>query len=278
MKKKILLVLGLMLASVLVFSACTNGGGGAGEPENGDNGNGNGNGGEEMVFQIFSDNAFPPFHMLDVATGEFTGFDVDLIEAIAADQGFRIERHHVGFAAAMGALEAGQADGMIAGMSITEERRERFDFSDGYFIAGQILVVPAGSPVETFADLAGETVAVKIGTVGAQFGEQMAEQYGFSLIYFEDSPTMYEAVMMGTAAAAIEDRPVIEFAIYTANLALETRGDTLNPRYYGFAVRRGEFPELIAMFNQGLANLRASGYYYEILARYGLAVPTPRNG
>ncbi|MCL2225250.1 MAG: transporter substrate-binding domain-containing protein [Defluviitaleaceae bacterium] len=222
------------------------------------------------VYQIFSDNAFPPFHMLNLDTGEFYGFDVDLIEAIAADQGFQIERHHVGFSAAMGHLEAGTADGMIAGMSITEERRERFDFSDGYFVAGQILVVPAGSPIQGFADLTGETVAVKIGTVGAIYGETMAEEHGFDLIFFEDSPMMYSAIIMGSVAAAIEDRPVIEFAIYQGNLALETRGDTLNPRYYGFAVRRGEFPELIGMFNQGLANLRASGYYYEILARYGL--------
>jgi len=223
-----------------------------------------------VVYQIFSDNAFPPFHMLDLTTGEFYGFDVDLIEAIAADQGFVIERHHVGFAAAMGHLEAGTADGMIAGMSITDERRERFDFSDGYFVAGQILVVPEDSPIQNFSDLTGETVAVKIGTVGASYGELMAAEHDFELVFFEDSPMMYAAVMMGQAAAAIEDRPVIEFAIYQGAVALETRGDTLNPRYYGFAVRQGEFPELIGMFNQGLANLRASGYYYEILARYGL--------
>ena len=256
MKKRITILTVLILSLVLVLGACgTNGGGG---------------GGDDVVFQIFSDNAFPPFHMLDPATGEFYGFDVDLIEAIAADQGFSIERHHVGFAAAMGALEAGEADGMIAGMSITEERRERFDFSDGYFQAGQILVIPTGSSVTGFSDLTGQVVAGKIGTVGLQFAEEMAELYDFTVIAFEDSPTMYAAVLMGEAAAAVEDRPVIEFAIHQGDLDLMTVGETLNPRYYGFAVRKGEFPELIEMFNQGLANLRASGYYYEILARYGL--------
>lgn len=227
---------------------------------------------EDRVFQIYSDNAFPPFHMLDIATGEFYGFDVDLIEAIAADQGFRIERNHVGFAAALGALEAGQADGMIAGMSITEERREIFDFSEGYFQAGQVLVVPEGSEITDFSDLTGQVLAAKIATVGLSFAEEMAAIYDFEVIAFEDSPTMYQAVMIGEAVAAIEDRPVIEFAIYQQdNLTLQTVGETLNPRYYGFAVRRGEFPELIEMFNQGLANLRESGYYYEILARYGLS-------
>ena len=248
----LLLALALLLTAGL-FSACA-----ADEPD-------------VPVFQIYSDNAFPPFHMMNPATGEFYGFDVDLIEAIAADQGFRIERHHVGFFAAMGALEAGQADGMIAGMSITEERRERFDFSDGYFQAGQILVVPAGSDITGFADLTGQTIAAKIGTVGLNFAEEMAAVYDFNVIAFEDSPTMYQAVLLGEAVAAIEDRPVIEFAIYQTGLALQTVGETLNPRYYGFAVRRGEFPELIEMFNQGLANLRESGYYYEILARYGLS-------
>ncbi|MCL2588037.1 MAG: transporter substrate-binding domain-containing protein [Oscillospiraceae bacterium] len=277
MNKKLIALLILAFALVFALTACGgNGGTEAATPtpeataptETPDT---NDDPADMPVFQIYSDNAFPPFHMLNPATGEFTGFDVDLIEAIAADQGFRVERHHVGFAAAMGALEAGQADGMIAGMSITEERRLIFDFSDGYFQAGQVLVVPTGSDITGFADLAGETVAAKIGTVGLNFAEEMAEQYGFTVIAFEDSPTMYAAVLMGEAAAAVEDRPVIEFAIYESGLALMTVGETLNPRYYGFAVRIGEFPELIAMFNQGLANLRANGYYYEILARYGLS-------
>jgi polar amino acid transport system substrate-binding protein len=267
---------------MLIFGACTpqettDADTGATDVNGGAEGNENASGVSEnenrsdVVYQIFSDNAFPPFHMLNPDTGEFYGFDVDLLEAIAADQGFRIERNHVGFQASLGALESGQADGMMAGMSITEERRLRFDFSEGYFRAGQILVVPVGSSVQDFADLSGETVAVKIGTVGATFGEAMADEHGFELMYFEDSPTMYAAVLQGSASAAIEDRPVIEFAIYSSDLALETRGDTLNPRYYGFAVRIGEFPHLIEMFNAGLNNLRESGYYYEILARYGLA-------
>ncbi|MCL2577852.1 MAG: transporter substrate-binding domain-containing protein [Defluviitaleaceae bacterium] len=222
------------------------------------------------VYRIYAENFFPPFHMLNVETGEFYGFDIDILEAIATDQGFKVELHHVGFAAALGYLETGTADGMIAGMSITEERREWLDFSDGYFLTGQILVVPEGSPINEFANLTGETVAVKIGTIGASFGEQIAEQYGFDLVYYEDAPSLHAAVIMGDAAAAIDDRPVIEFAIHQG-IPLETRGDTLNPRYYGFAVRLGEFPELIGMFNQGLANLRTSGYYYELLARYGLS-------
>ncbi|MCL2864636.1 MAG: transporter substrate-binding domain-containing protein [Lachnospiraceae bacterium] len=275
MKTKLTVLMILLFAITLVFTAC--GGADSTEtstPAEAETTEADDNEvvaeGDMPVFQIYSDNAFPPFHILDVATGEFTGFDVDLLEAIAADQGFRVERHHVGFSAAMGALEAGQADGMIAGMSITDERRERFDFSDGYFQAGQILVVPLDSDIQGFSDLAGEVVAAKIGTVGLTFAEEMGEQYGFEVIAFEDSPTMYSAVLMGEAAAAVEDRPVIEFAIYESDLALQTVGETLNPRYYGFAVRKGEFPELIEMFNQGLANLRESGYYNEILARYGL--------
>jgi len=260
--KKTRRILALALTALLLVGLLAACGGGTDTPPAAD---------DVPVFQIYSDNAFPPFHFLDPATGEFVGFDVDLIEAIAADQGFRIERHHVGFAAALGALETGQADGMIAGMSITEARREIFDFSEGYFQAGQILVVPEGSDIEGFEDLYGQVVAVKIGTVGAMFAEEIAPIYGFDLMYFEDSPTMYATVLNGTAAAAIEDRPVIEFAIYQSDLALQTVGDTINPRYYGFAVRIGEFPELIEMFNQGLANLRASGEFYEILARYGLS-------
>ncbi len=108
----------------------------------------------EKTYIIYSDNAFAPFEYLDTATNEYVGVDMDILAAVAEDQGFEYEMHNEGFDASMGAVQAGQADGMIAGMTITDARRETFDFSDGYFDDGQILVVPADSTVTSVADLA----------------------------------------------------------------------------------------------------------------------------
>ncbi len=105
---------------------------------------------------IYSDNAFAPFEYLDTATNEYTGVDMDILAAIAKDQGFEYEVKNEGFDASMGAVQSGQADAMIAGMTITDERKQTFDFSDGYFEDGQIMVVAADSTVEGIADLAKE--------------------------------------------------------------------------------------------------------------------------
>lgn len=102
---------------------------------------------------IYSDNSFAPFEFLDTKTNKYVGVDMDILAAVAKDQGFEYEVKNEGFDASMGAVQSGQADGMIAGMTITDERKKTFDFSQGYFEDGQIMVVPADSTAESIADL-----------------------------------------------------------------------------------------------------------------------------
>ena len=84
---------------------------------------------------IATDTTFKPFEF-ENENGEQVGIDIDLLAAIAEDQGFTYELKVVGFDAALGEVSTGQSDGMIAGMSITEERKDVFDFSDPYFDSG----------------------------------------------------------------------------------------------------------------------------------------------
>ena len=221
------------------------------------------------TYVIYSDNAFPPFEYLDTATNTYIGVDMDLLAAIAADQGFAYEVKNEGFDAAMGAVQSGQADAMIAGMTITEKRKATFDFSDGYFTDGQIMVVPTASAAASPADLKGTTVAVKASTQGATYADSVKDKNGFQVQVYEDSPTMYQAVMNGINSACFEDRSVIGWAIKQGQVDLKTVGDVLNPGDYGFAVKKGTHADLISKFNAGLAHLKANGEYTKILAKYG---------
>lgn len=223
----------------------------------------------EKTYIIYSDNAFAPFEYYDEATKQYVGVDMDILAAVAEDQGFKYEVKNEGFDASMGAVQSGQADGMIAGMTIKPARLETFDFSDGYFEDGQIMVVAADSKIAKLEDLKGLTVAAKTSTVGADYAESVAAQYGFTIQYYDDSPTMYTAVINGNNAACFEDRSVVGWAIKEESLALKTIGDVINPGSYGFAVKKGTNADLIAMFNAGLANIKKSGKYTEILANYG---------
>ena len=218
---------------------------------------------------IASDTVFKPFEYTD-ASGSFVGIDVDILAAVAADQGFDYELKSLGWDAAIAACQAGQADGMIAGASITEERKASgWIFSDGYYNATQSMTVAADSDITGFDGLKGKDVAVKTGTQGAAYAESLKDQYGFNIVYFEDSPTMYQAVLGGQCVACFEDTPIMQASIKDGGLALKVLDGTANAGGdYGFAIFNADNQKLIDMFNAGLANIKANGKYDEILAKY----------
>ena len=201
-------------------------------------------------------------------SGEYVGIDIDLLAAIAEDQGFEYELQSLGFNAAVQALEAGQADGVIAGMSITDERKEKFDFSEPYFDSGVVMGIAADNEeIKGYEDLAGKKVAVKIGTEGASFADSIKDQYGFETVVFDDSSAMYMDVTVGNSAACFEDYPVLGYGI-TQNVALKMVTEKEQGSSYGFAVGKEKNAELLEMFNAGLANLKENGKYQEILDTY----------
>lgn len=221
---------------------------------------------EDKVYKIATDTTYAPFVFED-ADG-YEGIDLKILEAIAEDQGFQYELNPIGFNAALQGLEAEQVDGVIAGMGITEERQQVFDFSDSYFEAGTVFGVDANSEFSSLEDLDGEVVAVKTGTTGAALANELSGEYGFTTREFEDSVNMYNDVMAGNAAAAIEDTPVMYYAINTGQVDFEVITEDMDQVSMGFAVNKGQNQELLEMFNQGLANIRESGEYDDIIENY----------
>ncbi|MDR1100678.1 MAG: transporter substrate-binding domain-containing protein [Treponema sp.] len=219
------------------------------------------------VFSIATDTTFAPFEFQD-ENRNYVGIDIELLAAIAEDQGFAYDLKPLGFSAAVAALESSQADGVIAGMSINDERKLKYNFSAPYYDSGVVMAIRANNDtVKSYADLRGQRVAVKTGTEGATFAEGIAEQYGFNLAYFDESPFMYEEVKSGNSAACFEDYPVMGYGISQGNgLKMVTgmeRGSS-----YGFAVLKGKNQELLGMFDAGLVNIKNSGRYQEILDKY----------
>ena len=220
-------------------------------------------------YTIATDTVFKPFEYTD-ANGDFVGIDVDLLAAIAEDQGFTYELNSLGWDSSIAACQAGQADGMIAGASITDERKESgWIFSDGYYNATQSMTVQEGSDIAGFEDLEGKTVGVKTGTQGATYADSLKDEYGFSITFFEDSPTMYQAVLGGQVVACFEDTPIMASSIKDGGLALRiVEGSENEGAPYGFAVFNADKQDLIDKFNAGLANIKANGTYDEIIAKY----------
>ena len=224
---------------------------------------------EDKEWIIAMDTVFRPFEFTD-ENGYFVGIDVDVLDAVAKDQGFNYAIESLGWDAAVAAVQAGQADGLIAGASITDERKASgWIFSEGYYNATQTFVVPADSDIASYEDLSGKNVAVKNGTAGADFANSLKDEYGFTVTVFEDSPTMYQDVILGNSAACVEDTPIMADSIKVGNLALKIpEGMESDGAPYGFAIMNEANQELLDMFNAGLANIRENGTYDEIIAKY----------
>lgn len=218
-------------------------------------------------YLIATDTTFAPFEFQD-KSGKYVGIDIELLAAIAKDQGFEYELQALGFNAAVQALESKQVDGVIAGMSITDERKAKFDFSDPYFDSGVVMGIAAdNSAIKTYDDLKGKKVAVKDGTEGATFADSIKANYGFETVSFADSANMYEDVKVGNTVACFEDYPVLGYAI-SQDVGLKIVTEKEKGSSYGFAVSKGENAELLKMFNTGFANIKADGTYQEILDKY----------
>ena len=215
---------------------------------------------------IASDSSFAPFVFQD-DSNQYTGIDMELIKAIAKDQGFTVEVTNPGFDAAINSVQTGQADGIIAGMSVTDARKKTFDYSDPYYTANSILAVKDSSNIKFYEELKGKTVGVKTGTASQTFLEENKSKYGYSIKTFSDAASMYDSLNTGSVAAVMDDEPVVKYAIKQGK-KLKTPIEGTPSGQVAFAVKKGSNPELIEMFNNGLANLKESGKYQEILDKY----------
>ena len=224
---------------------------------------------EKADYVIATDKGFSPFEFQD-ADGNIVGIDMDILAAIAEDQGFTYDLQYVGWDAAIAACQAGQANGMIAGASITDERKESgWIFSDGYYDATQGMAVAKDSTVTGFADLQGKKVAVKNGTMSNQYAESIKDEYGFEVVTFSTSPDMYQAVMGGQVEACLDDTPILKYNIKIGELDMKfVEGTENEPAQYGFAIFDAANQDLVDKFNAGLANIKANGTYDEIIAKY----------
>ena len=129
------------------------------------------------------------------------------------------------------------------------------------------MAVNADSDIASYEDLNCKTVAAKIGTEGCTFAESIADQYGFTIMQFEDSSSMYQDVLAGNSVACFEDYPVLGYEI-SRGTAFKMPLEMEHGNSYGFAVLKGQNTELLEKFDAGLKNMKDSGKYDEILNTY----------
>lgn len=220
------------------------------------------------TYIIATDTTFAPFEFTD-ESNDFVGIDVDLLAACMKVAGLSYDLQSLGFDAAVAALESGQADGVIAGMSITDARKAKYDFSDPYYDSYVCAAAKSGGAVASLDDTKGTTVAAKTGTMSADWAESIKDEYGFTISYFDTSDLMYQDVLTGNSSVCFEDYPVMAYGVANGNgLKIVGTDESKFSTPYGFAVLKGKNAELLDGFNKGLAEVKDNGTYDEIVNKY----------
>lgn len=226
-------------------------------------------GGSGKTYKIAIDQAFAPFS-IQQDDKSYKGIDVEIINAIADAEGFTADIQPMDFSAIIPALVSGTIDGGLGCMSITDERKETVDFSDPYYEDGLALCTRDSDTIAKLEDLKGKKVAVKEGTQGALWADDNKAKYGFEISTFQDSASTAMAVKNSQADALLEDFPVISYQIKIGEQkGLKVAVDAVNEKGgVGFSVLKGKNQDLLKLFNDGLAKIKADGTYDKILAEY----------
>ena len=208
---------------------------------------------------------YPPFEYVD-EEGNITGFDIDLMEAVAQAAGFDYEFVNTRWDGIFVALASGEFDAVASAATITEEREEMVDFSDPYFNAGQRIVVQAGeTEIEGPEDLAGKRVGVQLGTTGDIW---LTDETEAEVVRYDENTLAFQALANGDVDAAVADGPTaVDIIQANPEMDLEVLPGTYTDEQYGIAVNPDR-QDVLEAINQGLAAVRESGQYDEIYDKY----------
>ena len=220
------------------------------------------------IVTVGIDPSFEPF--VFVKDGKLSGFDVDLLNAMAADGDFEVAYVVSDFDEIFAGLQSGKYDAAISAITITDARKEIVDFTEPYFESGNAPVsfYNPGQGIAIRTDntaitgpeslTEGVRVGVKSGTTGAEFA---AENTTAELVEFVESKPALDALTAGEVDAVIVDIPVIVGYIKSnPNAGLRVTGGPVTEEAYGIAVSKDK-PEVLAKLNEALARVRGSDQY-----------------
>ena len=206
--------------------------------------------------------AFPPYEMTTDA-GEFEGIDVDTAKAIAEKLGLELQIDDMDFDAALLSVQQGKADIVMAGVTVTDERKAVMDFSDSYATGIQSIIVPEGSDIASPDDLAGKKIGTQRGTTGYiycsdDFGDE-------NVVAYDDGLTAVQALNNGQVdAVVIDNAPAQEFV--AANPGLKVLDTSYAEEDYAIGMAKGSALE--DAVNKALEELKADGTLQAIVDKY----------
>ena len=212
---------------------------------------------------------FPPYEMLDDA-GNPIGIDVEVAQAIANKLGLELVVDDMGFDAALLAVQNGQSDIAMAGITVSEDRLAKMDFTDSYATGVQVVIVKEGSDV-TMDNLGEKMIGTQMGTTGYIYASDPPDNGGYGedhVIGYETGAVAVQALVSGQVDAVIIDNlPAQSYVEANAAAGLTILEGTWVEEDYAIALQKGN-TELMAAVNGALNELKADGTFQGIVDKY----------
>jgi polar amino acid transport system substrate-binding protein len=206
--------------------------------------------------KVATDATWPPMEMVD-ANKKIVGYDIDFINAVAKEAGITVEFKNTAWDGIFAGLDTGKYDAIISSVTITDERKAKYDFSDAYTSIGQILVVPKTDKTsKTLADLKGRKVGSQIGTTGAMEVKKVA---GVESKTYDEIGLAFEDMSAGRISGVVCDEPVAaHFALQKKEYKEKFKivGKAFTKEGYGIVVKKGN-KELVDLLNKGIKAVKA---------------------
>jgi len=221
---------------------------------------------KEKVLRVGCNADFAPFEFQDVNGKEYVGFDMDLIRAIGKEMGYEVDIQNINFDGLIPAMEAGNIDVIISGMTITDERSKKVQFSKPYYQSGLTIAVKNDNKtINSFKDLEGKTIAVQIGTTGANEAKKIKDA---KVKEFNSSADTFMELKIGGVEAVVNDRPVNDYYLAQGGSKdAKVLSEILTAEDYGIAVNKKN-TDLAKQVDAALEKLKSNGEYDKIYQKW----------
>lgn len=219
------------------------------------------------TLNVGTEATFAPFEFMDEKTKEVTGFDMEIIEAVAKATGDKVRLHNMGFDGLIPSLQAGIIDVTVAAMTITPERQKRVDFTEPYYQSGLTILIRKADAAK-YTDLKafeGTRLCAQIGTTGAMMANRVKDA---KVTEFNSITEAFMELKAGGCAAVINDKPVVDYyLVRRGDDSVMTLPQVFDAENYGMAVKKGN-KALLDKLNEGLKEIKANGEYDRIYAKW----------
>ncbi len=225
------------------------------------------------TLRVGTEATYAPFEFA-AEDGTLTGFDVELIKAVAAEAGYDdVQISNMPFDGLIPAIFTGQIDAVIAAMSITPERSKRVAFSDPYYTSGLSVLILEDNKTKypDVNSLKGKQLCVQIGTTGALKAEELSPG---KVKAFNTEPEAFMELKAKGCEGVVNDRPINLYFLAKSNASegVMEIPEILTAEKYGIAVNKKN-TELLEKFNAALKKLHENGKYNEIYQKWFKLLP-----